>query len=205
MADAASPRERIAGLILAGGQGSRMNQQDKGLVLLRGQPLVAHVADRLAPQVGRLIVSANRHQDRYAQYGQVVEDGEPALGAFQGPLLGIAAGLAAAAQDDWLVVAPCDTPFLPADLAARLIGTARSARAPLAYAAANGQRHSACMAVRTSLLPDLRAYLLGGDRKVGLWQARAGGVETCFDDTPDAFMNVNTPEELAAAERYASQ
>ncbi|HCW21925.1 MAG TPA: molybdenum cofactor guanylyltransferase, partial [Achromobacter sp.] len=116
-----------------------------------------------------------------------------------------AAGLAAAAQDDWLVVAPCDTPFLPADLAARLIGTARSARAPLAYAAANGQRHSACMAVRTSLLPDLRAYLLGGDRKVGLWQARAGGVETCFDDTPDAFMNVNTPEELAAAERYASQ
>ncbi|HCW21924.1 MAG TPA: molybdenum cofactor guanylyltransferase, partial [Achromobacter sp.] len=81
-------------MILAGGQGSRMNQQDKGLVLLRGQPLVAHVADRLAPQVGRLIVSANRHQDRYAQYGQVVEDGEPALGAFQGPLLGIAAGLA---------------------------------------------------------------------------------------------------------------
>ncbi|MFY0480791.1 molybdenum cofactor guanylyltransferase MobA [Achromobacter marplatensis] len=182
-----------------------MNQQDKGLVLLRGQPLVAHVANRLAPQVDRLIVSANRHQDRYAQYGRVVEDGEPALGAFQGPLLGIAAGLAAAAQEDWLVVAPCDTPFLPADLAARLIHTAQSAQAPLAYAAANGQRHSACMAVRTSLLPDLRAYLLGGDRKVGLWQARAGGVETCFDDTPDAFMNVNTPEELAAAERYASQ
>nr|WP_183016008.1 molybdenum cofactor guanylyltransferase MobA [Achromobacter sp. UMC46] len=192
-------------MILAGGQGSRMDQQDKGLVLLNGQPLVEHVADRLAPQVGRLIISANRHQDRYADYGQVVEDGEPALGAFQGPLLGIAAGLAAAAPADWLVVVPCDTPFLPPDLAARLIGAARSAQAPLAYAAANGQRHSACMAVRPSLLPDLRAYLLGGDRKVGLWQAGAGGVEARFDDTPDAFMNVNTPEELAAAARYASQ
>lgn len=182
-----------------------MNQQDKGLVLLHGQPMVAHVARRLAPQVGRLIISANRHQAQYAQYGQVVEDGEPELGAFQGPLLGIAAGLAAAAQDDWLVVVPCDTPFLPADLAARLIGSAESAQAPLAYAAANGQRHSACMAVRTALLPDLRAYLRGGDRKVGLWQARAGGVEARFDDAPDAFMNVNTPEELAVAERYASQ
>ena len=61
------------------------------------------------------------------------------------------------------------------------------------------------MAVRTALLPDLRAYLRGGDRKVGLWQARAGGVEARFDDAPDAFMNVNTPEELAVAERYASQ
>ncbi|WP_175177413.1 molybdenum cofactor guanylyltransferase MobA [Achromobacter pestifer] len=182
-----------------------MNQQDKGLVALCGQPLVAHVALRLAPQVGRLIISANRHQDRYAPYGQVVEDGEADLGTFQGPLLGIAAGLAAAASDDWLVVAPCDTPFLPRDLAARLIGAAASAEVPLAYAVANGQRHSACMAVRTSLLPHLRAYLLGGDRKVGLWQARAGGVEARFDDAPDAFMNVNTPEELAAAERYASQ
>lgn len=198
-------RAGVAGLILAGGQGARMNQQDKGLVQLHGQPMVAHVARRLAPQVGRLIISANRHQARYAQYGQVVEDGEPELGAFQGPLLGIAAGLAAAAQDDWLVVVPCDTPFLPADLAARLIGAAESARAPLAYAAANGQRHSACMAVRTALLSDLRAYLRGGDRKVGLWQARAGGVEARFDDAPDAFMNVNTPEELAVAERYASQ
>lgn len=199
------PHAGVAGLILAGGQGSRMNQQDKGLVALCGQPLVAHVALRLAPQVGRLIISANRHQDRYAPYGQVVEDGEPDLGTFQGPLLGIAAGLAAAASDDWLVVAPCDTPFLPRDLAARLIGAAVSAEVPLAYAVANGQRHSACMAVRTSLLPHLRAYLLGGDRKVGLWQARAGGVEARFDDAPDAFMNVNTPEELAAAERYASQ
>ncbi|RPJ89263.1 molybdenum cofactor guanylyltransferase [Achromobacter xylosoxidans] len=192
-------------MILAGGQGARMNGQDKGLVVLRGEPMVAHVARRLAPQVSRLIVSANRHLDLYARYGDVVRDGEADLGAWQGPLLGIAAGLAAAQREAWLVVAPCDTPFLPADLAARLVRAAESANAPMAYAVADGQRHSACMALRTSLLPDLLAYLRAGDRKVGLWQARTGAVEACFDDAPDAFMNVNTPDELARAERYASQ
>lgn len=198
-------RAGVAGLILAGGQGMRMNQQDKGLVVLRGEPMVAHVARRLAPQVSRLIISANRHEDLYARYGQVLRDGETELGAWQGPLLGIAAGLAAAQEEAWLVVAPCDTPFLPPDLAARLIGAAESAGAPLAYATAGGQRHSACMALRTSLLPKLLEYLRGGDRKVGLWQARTGAVEASFDDAPDAFMNVNTPAELAVAERYASQ
>ncbi len=202
---AASAAAGIAGLILAGGQGARMNGQDKGLVMLRGEPMVAHVARRLAPQVDRLIISANRHTERYAPYGEVVRDGEPELGAWQGPLLGIAAGLAVAGSAEWLVVAPCDTPFLPSDLAARLVAAARSADAPLAYAVAGGQRHSACMAVRASLLPDLLGYLRGGDRKVGLWQARMGGVEARFDDAPEAFVNVNTPEELAAAERYASQ
>ncbi|OAE63846.1 molybdenum cofactor guanylyltransferase [Achromobacter xylosoxidans] len=192
-----------------------MNHQDKGLVALRGEPMVAHVARRLAPQVGRLIISANRHPDRYAQYGDVVADGERELGAWQGPLVGIATALqtlqasaaappASAAQ--WLVAVPCDTPFLPDDLAARLIGAAAAADGPMAYAAAHGQRHSACMALRTSLLPNLREYLRSGDRKVGLWQARAGAVEAVFDDAPPhAFMNVNTPEDLALAERYASQ
>jgi molybdopterin-guanine dinucleotide biosynthesis protein A len=201
----APARADIAGLILAGGQGARMDGQDKGLVPLLGEPMVAHVARRLAPQVGRLIISANRHADRYARYGEVVRDGEPELGAWQGPLLGIAAGLAAARGEAWLVVAPCDTPFLPLDLAARLIGAAQAGQAPLAYAVSGGQRHSACMALRTSLLPALLGYLRAGDRKVGLWQSRMGGVEARFDDAPEAFVNLNTPEELAAAERYASQ
>lgn len=196
----------VAGLILAGGQGSRMSHQDKGLVVLHGEPMVAHVARRLAPQVGRLIISANRHADHYARYGEVVADGEPELGAWQGPLVGIAAALAAASSDEWLVAVPCDTPFLPADLAARLVGAAQAAAAPMAYAVAGRQRHSACMAVRTSVLPALLEYLRSGDRKVGLWQARSGAVEALFDDAPaHAFMNVNTPEDLAQAELYASQ
>ncbi|MCZ8393869.1 molybdenum cofactor guanylyltransferase MobA [Achromobacter xylosoxidans] len=201
-------RQQVAGLILAGGQGSRMQGHDKGLVPLAGEPLVAHVARRLAPQVGPLILSANRNADIYARYGRVVADDTDALGAWQGPLAGLAAGLAAAAPCEWLVVAPCDTPFLPADLAQRLIAAARAAGAPLAYAMAGGQRHPACMALRTSMLPALRDYLAAGERKVGLWQSRVGGVGAPFDDVPGApgaFMNLNTPEELAAAERYASQ
>nr|WP_314365053.1 molybdenum cofactor guanylyltransferase MobA [uncultured Achromobacter sp.] len=208
MGDASLLAPCIAGLILAGGQGSRMAHQDKGLVLLNGEPMVAHVARRLAPQVARLIISANRHADRYARYGTVVADNEPGLEKYQGPLLGVAAGLAAVAavaDVEWVVVAPCDTPFLPADLAARLVDAAQSAQAPMAYAMAGEQRHSACMALRPSLLPGLRAYLHGGDRKVGLWQARVGAVAARFDDAPHAFMNVNTPEELAEAQRYASQ
>jgi len=204
-------RDDVAGLILAGGQGSRMNGQDKGLVVLRGEPMVAHVARCLAPQVGRLIISANRHAPAYSQYGEVVADGAPELGDWQGPLMGIAAALSAVSVQDiaapqWLVVSPCDTPFVPADLAGRLIGAALAADASMAYAVAHGQRHSACMALRTALLPELLTYLRGGDRKVGLWQARAGAVEANFDDAPPhAFMNVNTPEDLALAERYASQ
>lgn len=198
-------RQQVAGLILAGGQGSRMRGSDKGLVLLRGEPLVAHVARRLAPQVGPLLLSANRNADSYARYGRVVADDTDELGAWQGPLAGLAAGLAAARPCEWLVVTPCDTPFLPADLAQRLIAAAQAAGAPLAYAVAGGQRHPACMALRASLLPALRDYLAAGERKVGLWQSRVGGVGAPFDDAPGAFMNLNTPEELAAAERYASQ
>jgi molybdenum cofactor guanylyltransferase len=198
-------RQQVAGLILAGGQGSRMRGSDKGLVLLRGEPLVAHVARRLAPQVGQLLLSANRNADSYARYGRVVADDTDELGAWQGPLAGLAAGLAAAAPCEWLVVTPCDTPFLPADLAQRLIAAAQAAGAPLAYVVAGGQRHPACMALRASLLPALRDYLAAGERKVGLWQSRVGGVGAPFDDAPGAFMNLNTPEELAAAERYASQ
>ncbi|PJM89656.1 molybdenum cofactor guanylyltransferase MobA [Achromobacter ruhlandii] len=198
-------RQQVAGLILAGGQGSRMRGSDKGLVLLRGEPLVAHVARRLAPQVGPLLLSANRNADSYARYGRVVADDTDELGAWQGPLAGLAAGLAAAAPCEWLVVTPCDTPFLPADLAQRLIAAAQAAGVPLAYAVAGGQRHPACMALRASLWPALRDYLAAGERKVGLWQSRVGGVGAPFDDAPGAFMNLNTPEELAAAERYASQ
>lgn len=198
----------VAGLILAGGRGSRMRQADKGLLVLAGQPLVAHVAQRLAPQVQALFISANRNAVRYEQYGRVLPD-DPAFGAWSGPLAGVAAGLRAW-SGPWLVVAPCDTPFLPRDLAERLIGAAQAQGAPLAVACAGGRRHSVCMALRTTLASDLCGYLRGGDRKVDLWQARVGGVQVDFDDAlqadapragaAGAFLNINTPEDLSAAE-----
>lgn len=196
-------RASTAGLILAGGQGSRMHDADKGLVLLGGEPMFAHVARRLAPQVATLIISANRNAQHYADYGRVVSD-DAGLGVWQGPLAGVAAGLAVW-SGEWLVTSPCDTPFLPDDLASKLIQAAQEKNAPLAAACVLNQRHSVCMALRTDLLPDLQDYLQGGDRKVDLWQRRVGGIDVHFDDTPDAFMNVNTPEELSLAQGYDSQ
>jgi len=192
----------VGGLILAGGRGARMQEADKGLVPLDGLPLVAHVAQRLAPQVERVLISANRNPGQYAAHGRVLAD-DPAYGRWPGPLAGVAAGLAVW-PGPWLVVVPCDTPFLPADLALRLVGAAEAAGAPLAVARAGGRRHAVCMAARTHLYENLRAYLAAGDRKVDLWQDRAGAVDVDFG-AADAFMNLNTPQELAQARGYASQ
>jgi molybdopterin-guanine dinucleotide biosynthesis protein A len=194
--------EGVGGLILAGGRGARMQEADKGLLMLAGQPLVAHVARRLAPQVQSLLISANRNIERYAQYGQVLRD-DPVFGAWSGPLSGVAAGLRAW-PGPWLVVTPCDAPFVPHDMAVRLVAAAQARGAPLAVARAAGRRHSVCMALRTSLADDLHDYLQGGDRKVELWQARVGGVEVDFDDASDAFLNLNTPDDLSAAEQNVS-
>jgi molybdopterin-guanine dinucleotide biosynthesis protein A len=196
---------QIAGLILAGGRGSRMDDADKGLALLNGRPMVEHVASRFGPQVSALLISANRNLDRYAGYGQVVAD-DPAHGAWQGPLAGVAAGLSAT-QHPWLATAPCDVPFLPRMLVARLADAlgAPSGGARLAVACTGGRRQPVCMLLSRGLLPDLLHYLEEGGRKVDTWQSRVGCVEVAFDDHADAFMNVNTASELGRASRYDSQ
>ena len=115
-------RDRITGLILAGGRARRMGGQDKGLIPLAGRPLIAWVIEALRPQVGSILISANRNQAAYAAFGYPVigdEAGGPDLTGFQGPLAGIAAAMTLA-QTPWLLTLPCDTPLLPADLAARL-------------------------------------------------------------------------------------
>ncbi|SAI30721.1 molybdopterin-guanine dinucleotide biosynthesis protein A [Bordetella ansorpii] len=203
MAERPSPAAGIGGLILAGGRGSRLGEADKGWVKLAGVPLVRRVALRLAPQVDGLLISANRNLERYAAIGRVLPDDE-GLPAWSGPLAGIAAGLAGW-PGQWLVTASCDTPFLPTDMASRLVQAAQTHGAPIAVACAQGRRHSVCMAVRTDQAGGLRDYLLAGDRKVELWQQRAGMIEVAFDDAaPQAFLNINTAEELAQAERYAA-
>nr|WP_255407772.1 MULTISPECIES: molybdenum cofactor guanylyltransferase [unclassified Achromobacter] len=213
----------MAGLILAGGRGARMGEIDKGLVRLRGRPLVDHVAATLAPQVAHLLVSANRNADSYARYAPVLAD-DPAHGAWQGPLAGIAAGLAGSPLP-WVVTAPCDTPFLPQDLVARLAAALRAdsvtdaavagcatdratagahGGAPrIAVAHAGGRRQSVCMLLPVDLLPALRAYLDAGERKVDRWQDAHGCIEVDCGDAA-AFMNLNTADELAQAEKITA-
>src|SRR5689334_12941925 len=107
----------ITAVVLAGGQGRRMGGVDKGLVALDDKPMVAHVIARLAPQVGAIVINANQNIDRYAALGHPVVSDE--VGGFAGPLAGLHAGMAYATAP-YVVTSPCDSPFLPEDLVARL-------------------------------------------------------------------------------------
>lgn len=183
----------ITGLILAGGAGRRMGGADKGLLAYCGRPLVAHAIDRLAPQVGALIISANRHLDAYGAFGHpLVGDDEP---DYPGPLAGLAAGLAAC-RTEWLVCVPCDCPHFPLDLASRLRTAAGTTRR-LAVATVAGQMQPTFQLCHRTLLPALQRHLASGERRVGGWCRQQGALEADFPD-PAAFRNFNTPAELAA-------
>jgi molybdopterin-guanine dinucleotide biosynthesis protein A len=172
-----------------------MGGADKGLIDWRGRPLVAHVIERLAPQVDALLLSANRNLDRYRSYGYpVLADDEE---GYPGPLAGLRAGLAACATD-WLLTCPCDCPALPDDLAVRLLAAARAQDRPLAAASSAGRLQPTFLLCRRELLPALDAYLAAGERKAGRWCRAQGVAEAAFPD-PCAFDNLNTPEELAEA------
>jgi len=200
---AARPRERrargimnrrdITGLVLAGGQGRRMGNVDKGFVELAGRPLVAHIIDRLVPQVATLVINANRSAERYAAFGYpVVAD---AIGGFAGPLAGLHAGLTTAATP-FVVTSPCDSPFLPADLVVRLSAAFDARPIDIAVARTFDQPHPVFALVRRSVLPHLAQFLDGGGRKIDAWYASLAVAEVSFDDEADAFRNINTPAEL---------
>jgi molybdopterin-guanine dinucleotide biosynthesis protein A len=211
---AIDPRTDITGLVLAGGNGSRMGGIDKGLQPLRGRPLAAHALARLAPQVASVAVNANRHRETYAGWGVPVwpdaDDSRP------GPLAGLLAGLSRCATP-WLVTVACDTPDFPPDLVARLARAAQDANAPLAMAASpgTGGRPSIepvfCL-LHVGLRQDLEAALRSGTRAVRRWALGHPTALATFDrpgDDPQAFRNANTLDELAALasarERLASK
>jgi len=184
----------VSGIVLAGGQGRRMGGVDKGLQLLRGKPMAAWALERLAPQVDEIIVNANQNPEAYARFGyRVVPD---AIGGFAGPLAGLHAGLTAAGHP-LAVTVPCDSPFLPLDLVARL----RKALGDndLAVAKTGDQPHPVFSLVRRSVLDHLGKFLSSGGRKIDAWYATLKVVEVPFDDEAEAFRNINTREELKDA------
>jgi len=194
-------RDDITGLVLAGGQGRRMGSVDKGLVELDGRALAQHVIERLAPQVGRLIVNANQHLERYAAFGHpVVPDVVP---GFAGPLAGLHAGMSASTTS-FVVTSPCDSPFLPADLVARLACAFDDQPIDIAVARTFEQPHPVFSLVRRAVLPHLEAFLHGGGRKIDAWYASLRIAEVAFDDEADAFRNINTVAELAQSARAHS-
>ncbi len=197
---------RLLGVILAGGLATRMGGGDKGLLCLGGRPLLAHVIDRLAPQVAALALNANGDPGRFAEFGlPVIAD---SIAGHPGPLAGVLAGLdwAAGQGAEVIVTAAADTPFFPTDLVERLMAAAEGMEHPLVLAAtpdpARGRaRHPTFGLWPVALREDLRRALAGGVRKVVRWTDAHGGREALFPCAAvDPFFNVNTPGDLARAE-----
>ncbi len=185
----------IAGCILAGGAGVRMGGQDKGLLPWNGQPLIETVMARFLPQVDTLVVSANRNLAQYQKYGYPVLP-DIAEG-YAGPLAGIEqAMLHIHGVHALLAVVPCDAPLLPSDLVARLHHALQQSAADIAYAVTAGGDQPVFSLIRAALLPSLSDYLRSGERKVQRWYARCPSIGVPFDDQPNAFTNINTPEML---------
>ena len=192
MAAAESPgREGVAAVILAGGLGRRMGGADKGLLDYQGRPLIEWVLDALAPQVEEIVISANRNLARYAAYGRrVLPDTLP---DFPGPLAGVLAALQAVTAD-WLLVVPCDTPHLPANLALRLLGAAQLESVPLAVVEDAARVHHSCFLVHTGQRDHLAGFLARGERAVRHWQAELSSTRVRFDAA--GFANFNQPDDL---------
>ncbi|SFD55758.1 molybdenum cofactor guanylyltransferase [Sulfitobacter brevis] len=192
------------GVILAGGQATRMGGGDKGLLPLKGGTLLSSVIARLAPQVATVALNANGDPVRFAHLDlPVLPD---SIEGFVGPLAGVLAGLdwAAAQGADTIVTAAADTPFFPCDLVPQLLLASEGMDHPLALAATpdaerGKARHPTFGIWPVALRDDLRAALAGGLRKVVLWTDQHGGRTAMFPDEA-AFFNVNTPEDLARAE-----
>ena len=187
----------ITGVILAGGQGRRMGTVDKGLRELRGKAMAAWVIERFAPQVDEVLINANQNLDVYARFGYRVIPDE--IGGFAGPLAGLQRGLSEASHP-LVATSPCDTPFLPVDLVARLHAALEAGAAQLAVARTGDQPHPVFCVCRRDVLPHLTAFLQQGGRKLDAWYATLNGVEVAFDDQPGAFSNINTQAELDAFE-----
>jgi molybdopterin-guanine dinucleotide biosynthesis protein A len=183
----------VTGLVLAGGQGSRMGGVDKGLQEFRGKPMAAHVIERLAPQVSEILINANRNPEAYAAFGHRVIADE--IEGFAGPLAGFERGLAHALSP-LVVTVPCDSPFLPHDLVARLRAGLESQGAQLAVAKTGDQAHPVFCLMRREVYESLRAFLASGQRKIDRWYSQLAVAEVSFDDEADAFLNINTREEL---------
>ena len=197
-------RSEVTGVILAGGQSRRMGGGDKGLLDLAGKPMLAHAIDRLAPQVGRLVVNANGDPARFARFGlPVVAD---TMAGFVGPLAGVLAGMrwacANAPSARWIATAAGDAPLLPIDLVARCLEAVEARPGAIALAQSGGELHPVIGLWPVALADDLEAQLAAGIRKVLHWTDRHGTVPVPFPFARlsgveiDPFFNANTPQEL---------
>ena len=195
-------RDRVTGVILAGGKATRMGGTDKGLVPIAGKPMIAWVIDALQPQVSAVLINANRNRGRYAEFGcPVIDDGDS---DFRGPLAGMVSAMRAA-RTPYIAVVPCDSPLIGGGVVERLYAAAASSGAPIA-AAHDGERLQPVFALLScDLLDDLAGYLDDGERKIDRWYDRHRYVSVDFSDVAESFANINAPDDKRALEAALTQ
>ena len=183
---------QIDAVILAGGMARRMGGNDKGLVELLDQPMIKHTIDRIKPQVNEIMINANRNQTQYAEFGYPVFSDEDS--GYLGPLAGMITAMGKT-QADYLLVVPCDCPLLPLDLVERMLAQIQSEDAELAVASDGKREQPVVLLLKPSLRDSMKAFLDGGERKIDFWYAKHHCMVAEFADQPNAFVNVNTPEQ----------
>ncbi len=182
----------ITAVILAGGQAKRMNGKDKGLVLFKEKPLISYVANAIRANVGSIWVSANKNLDLYQKYGEVVTD---SFADFQGPLAGISAALGCI-NTQYLLVVPCDGPYIDKVLIERLTSKMEEHQAKLCVATENGHLHPTFSLIDVSVKAVLDEYLKSGERRLGKFFRDNQALEVDFSDQEKMFVNFNTPQDL---------
>jgi molybdenum cofactor guanylyltransferase len=187
--------QTCSGLILAGGRGQRLGGLDKGWLTIRGEPLIARIIDQFQPQVGEILISANRHAERYRQLGfPVVTDPQSDFG---GPLAGMLAGLQSM-RGEWLITIPVDAPRLPPDYVKRMCQA--SPDAPLRVAHDGERDQPVYCLLHRDLAPVLARAIARGERAPYRWQQAQRALAVSFDNARECFANINTPEQLSRFE-----
>ena len=182
----------VTAVILAGGKGRRMEGKDKGLVELANRPLIEYVIDAIKPQVGAIILNANRNQQQYSLYGYpVISD---MLEDYQGPLAGFFSAMEKATSSH-IVTLPCDGPLLPNDLVDRLIFALTDNKAEIAVAHDGDRMQPVYSLIPTTLIASLKTFLDSGERKIDFWYKQHKVALADFSDCPETFRNINTAEQ----------
>lgn len=196
------PDTDICALILAGGRGSRMGGQDKGLITVAGKPVIEHVLERLRPQLGTILISANRNLDRYASYGYpIVRDQNS---DFPGPLAGIAAGFDAC-HNDWLLCLPVDAPLLDMRYVQRMKTALHDCGSDAILATLNDRPEPVFCLLHRRHQPTLLSYLASGKRAVQGWLQEIGAQAVDFSDCPEQFINLNLEQDQRELEKRLQQ
>tara|TARA_Y100000758_G_scaffold125054_1_gene88156 strand:- start:6914 stop:7492 length:579 start_codon:yes stop_codon:yes gene_type:complete len=185
-------KNEISAVILAGGQGLRMDGMDKGLVEFRGLPLIAHVTSVIKSKVDKIFISANRSFDAYSFYGEVIEDD---LVGFQGPLAGISKALKVCSTD-YLIVLPCDSPLVDSQLVDELINKMEQRDADICVAHDGSIMHATFALMKSNLNNSLEQFLDEGGRKMALWYRQQKLERVDVSDRLVVLTNLNKPEDL---------